>query len=94
MKQHFCTTHSNNYVVLEQVIIEELKTKCKEYIYKEKIKSNVLKNIDKNNKIVEKYINKFLNMKNPSRELIVNLIDRIDIYEDKTINVKVTFTNL
>jgi len=32
-------------------------------------------------------------MKNPSRELIVNLIDRIDIYDDKTINVKVTFAN-
>lgn len=164
MKQHFCTTHSNNYDVLEQVIIEKLKMKCKEYIDKEKIKSNVLKNIkkdsnelelnelkkeidklndqldeiyidkldkkisieqfervkkkleeilniknkkyqvliinskklkniDKNNKIVEKYINKFLNMKNPSRALIVNLIDRIDIYEDKTINVKVTFTS-
>lgn len=165
MKQHFCTTHSNNYDVLEQVIIEELKMKCKEYIYKEKIKSNVLKNIkednnelelkglkkeidklneqldeiyidklDKkisieqfervkeklegiidvknkkyqsliinsnelknieyNNKIIDKYINKFLNMKNPSRELIVSLIDKIDIFEDKTINVKVTFTNL
>ena len=164
MKQHFCTTHSNNYDVLEQVIIEKLKMKCKEYIDKEKIKSNVLKNIkkdsnelelnelkkeidklndqldeiyidkldkkisieqfervkkkleeilniknkkyqvliinskklkniDKNNKIVEKYINKFLNMKNPSRALILNLIDRIDIYEDKTINVKVTFTS-
>ncbi len=164
MKQHFCTTHSNNYDVLEQVIIDELKTKCKEYIDKEKIKSNILKNIKKdndelelneikkeigklndqldeiyidkldkkismeqfervkeklegildvknkkyqaliinsnelknveqNNKIIEKYINKFLDMKNPSRELIVNLIDRIDIYEDKTINVKVTFSN-
>lgn len=164
MKQHFCTTHSNNYDVLEQVIIDELKTKCKEYIDKEKIKSNILKNIKKdndelelneikkeigklneqldeiyidkldkkismeqfervkeklegildvknkkyqsliinsnelknveqNNKIIEKYINKFLNIKNPSRELIVNLIDRIDIYEDKTINVKVTFSN-
>ena len=164
MKQHLCTTHSNNYDLLEQVIIEELKTKCKEYIDKEKIKSNVLKNIkednnelelkelkkeidklneqldelyidkldkrisieqfervkeklegildvknkkyqsliinskklkniEQNNKTIEKYINKFLNMKNPSRELIVNLIDRIDIYEDKTINVKVTFTN-
>ena len=57
------------------------------------INSKKLKNIDKNNKIVEKYINKFLNMKNPSRALIVNLIDRIDIYEDKTINVKVTFTS-
>ena len=39
------------------------------------------------------YINEFLNMKTPSRELIVNLIDRIDIYEDKTINIKVCFAD-
>ena len=31
-------------------------------------------------------------MKNPSRELIVNLIDRINIYEDKRIDVKLSFT--
>ena len=165
MKQHYCTTHSNNYDELEYIIIEELKKKCREYIDKEKIKnsvlknikedsnyelelnelkkeidklneqldeiyidkldkkisieqfervkeklegildvknkkyqsliinSNELKNIERNNKEIEKYINKFLNMKNPSRELIVNLIDRIDIYDDKTINVKVTFAN-
>ena len=57
------------------------------------INSNELKSINKNNKEIEKYISEFLKLKNPSRELIVNLIDRIDIYEDKTINVKVTFAN-
>lgn len=43
------------------------------------------------NKIVNKYITKFLSMKEPSRELIVNLIDKIEIFEDKTINIKVSF---
>ena len=50
-------------------------------------------NQDKINLKIEKYINKFLSMKNPSRELIVNLIDRIDIYEDKRINIKFSFKN-
>ena len=50
-------------------------------------------NEDKKNKIIEKYINDFLKMETPSRELIVNLIDRIDIYEDKTINIKVCFAD-
>ncbi|MBR2828155.1 MAG: recombinase family protein [Bacilli bacterium] len=48
-------------------------------------------NQDNFNQKIEKYINKFLSMKNPSRELIVNLIDRIDIYEDKRIDVKLSF---
>lgn len=48
---------------------------------------------DKVNQKIEKYINKFLSMENPSRELIANLIDRIDIYEDKRINIKVSFTD-
>ena len=51
-------------------------------------------NEDKNKKKIENYINKFLSMKNPSRELIVNLIDRIDIYEDKKIDVKLSFNNM
>lgn len=44
-----------------------------------------------NNKLIIEYIDKFLSMKEPSRELIINLIDRIEIFEDKTINVKVSF---
>ena len=43
------------------------------------------------NKIVIEYINKFLSMEEPSRELIINLIDKIEIFEDKTINVKLVF---
>ena len=43
------------------------------------------------NKLINEYINKFLSMKEPSRELIINLIDRIELFEDKKINVKVSF---
>jgi len=55
---------------------------------------NDIKDRETKNKIIIDYINKFLSMQEPSRELIVNLIDRIDIYEDKTINIKVSFNNL
>ena len=45
------------------------------------------------NKMINEYINKFLSMKEPNRELIINLIDKIEIFEDKTINIKVSFNN-
>lgn len=41
---------------------------------------------------IDKYIDEFINMKYLSRELIVELIDRIEIYEDKKINIKVCFS--
>ena len=50
-------------------------------------------NEESKNKMINEYINKFLSMKEPSRELIINLIDKIEIFEDKTINIKVTFNN-
>lgn len=49
-------------------------------------------NEESNNKIIIEYINKFLSMKKPSRELIINLIDKVEIFEDKTINIKVSFS--
>lgn len=48
-------------------------------------------NEESKNKIIIEYINKFLSMEEPSRELIINLIDRVEIFEDKTINIKVCF---
>lgn len=48
-------------------------------------------NEEAKDKMVMEYINKFLSMKEPSRELIINLIDKIEIFEDKIINIKVTF---
>ena len=42
-------------------------------------------------KMTDEYIDNFLSMKEPSRELIVDLIDRIEIFEDKRINIIVSF---
>ena len=165
MNKKLCTTHSNNYDELEKIIINSLTNMCLNYINKDKIKNDVLNNLDEDNKfnnkkeleiltndikqindnldiiyidklnkkiteeqferikvklenelnkkqkrysalnnvindnvnekaknkMINEYINKFLSMKEPSRELITNLIDRIDIYDDKTINIKVSF---
>ena len=167
MKDHLCTTHSNNYDILEEVVLDNLRKLCLKYIDKQKIRNSVIdcynnigKNdnkkeivilskeisqindnldniyIDKLNKVInedqfnrvrnklelelerktkyldnlkcavidnnnqtdnlkkiEKYIKMFLSMENPSRELITSLIDRIDIYEDKKIDIKVNFIN-
>ncbi len=164
-KKKLCTTHSNNYDELEKIIINSLTKMCFNYISKDKIKNNVLSNLDKNNKvnnkteleilnndikqindnlddiyidklnkkitgeqfervklqlenqlsikqkkyndlndnindtineksknkIIVEYINKFLSMKEPNRELIINLVDRIEIFEDKNIDIKVSF---
>ena len=167
MKEHLCTTHSNNYDKLEQLILNNLKELCLKYLDKNKVKEfvienyknintnnnekeieilskeingindnldniyidklnktitedqfnrvknkleieldrkitrlNELKNIsskktneEKANKEIEKFINKFLTMNNPSRELVSSLIDRIDIFEDKRIVIKVSFSD-
>lgn len=55
---------------------------------------NDIINDESKNKMVMKYVNKFLSMKEPSRELIINLIDKIEIFEDKTINIKVSFNKV
>ena len=168
MKYHVCTTHSNNYDVLENIILNTLKELCLNYIDKKKIKEETLKNInndnkqsikkeisvlkteinrinsnldniylDKLNKVIikeqfnrvkiklenelkikqdryielssninekynneinhkkiEKFIDEFLLMEKHNRELIVSLVDRIEIFEDKNINIKTTFNNL
>ena len=165
MKERLCTTHSNNYDVLESLVLNTLKELCLNYIDKKSIKENVINGIsldDKNslkkeldilineiqsindnldniyidklnkkitedqfervkvklnnelkikqdrynelnnnindsldieskNKIIEKYIDECLTMKKLSRELIINLIDKVIIYDDKRIDLKVTF---
>ena len=44
-----------------------------------------------NKKQIEKYINEFLSLENPTRELIINLVEKIYIYQDKTIDIIFTF---
>jgi len=71
----------------------ELNIKQKRY---EELNNNINDTINEEykNKMINDYINKFLSMKEPSRELMINLIDRIEIFEDKSINIKVSFNKL
>ena len=68
----------------------ELNLKQREY---NELNKNINSCIRENSRIknLNKYINNFLSMKEPSRELMINLIDRIEIFEDKTINIKASF---
>ena len=166
MKERICTTHSNNYDVLESMVIDILKELCLNYLDKKKVKeyitnnisldndvtqkkeldilANDIKTINNNldniyidklnkkiteeqfervksklnnelnlkqdrynelnnninntinikskNKIIEKHIDECLTMNKLSRELILNLVDKVIIYDDKRIDLKVTFS--
>ena len=167
MRQNLCTTHSNNYDELENVILKSLINICLFNLNKDRIKNSVLNVFNESNRIdkkrelkkiaddiekikdnldiiyidrlnkkitaeqfervkiklenelmikqqtynhlnsdsvsinrehkikaVNEYIDNFLSMKNLSRELIVNLINKIEIFEDKTINIYVAFDKL
>ena len=165
MKKNYCTTHSNNYDVLEGIVLDTLKELCLKYVDKKTVKEYIINNItvDNNitlkkeldilandlktindnfdniyidklnkkiteeqferikcklnnelkikqdrynelnniinnkidikskNKIIEKYIDECLTMKKLSRELILNLVDKVIIYDDKRINILVSF---
>ena len=165
-KYHVCTTHTNNYEVLESVILDNIRDMCKKYLDKNIIKEGIgniefednglkikkqiesleitnnklTENLDKtyidmlkgiidekqylrisenikteidnnkknidilrneskeknkiDNKQIEKYINEFLSLDNPTRELIINLVDNIYIHQDKTIDIIFTFKNI
>ncbi len=165
-KYHVCTTHTNNYEVLENVILVNVREVCKKYLDKNKIKDSIdnitfkdntikikkqieileltnnklIQSLDKtymdmlkgiideeqyirvneslkreinnnkknitnlknesiesnkiNNKQIEKYINEFLSLENPSRELIANLVEKIYIYQDKKLDIIFTFKNI
>lgn len=47
--------------------------------------------LETKNKLIDKVIKEYISMENPSRELIINLIDKIEVFADKTINIKVTY---
>ena len=46
------------------------------------------------NKLIEKHINEFLSLENPTRELIINLVEKIYIYQDKRVDIIFTFKNV
>ena len=73
----------------------ELDLENKQKIYNElTYLINDKSNDERKNNSINKYVDKFLGMKQPTRELIVNLIDKIEIYEDKSINIHFSFSKL
>ena len=46
------------------------------------------------NKQIENYISDFLSFENPVRELIINLVEKIYIYQDKRVDIIFTFKNV
>ena len=72
---------------------ERIKTKLENELRNKQKRYDMLTN-NINNSIyedIDKYIRKFLTMKNLSRELVINLIDKIEIFADKSINIMVRF---
>ncbi len=97
-------TLDKNYMNMLKGIIDEeqyirINKNLKEKIENNKLSIYNLKNENnKSNKIdkrqIEKYINEFLSFENPTRELIINLVEKIYIYQDKTIDIIFTFKNV
>ena len=69
----------------------DLENKEKKY-YKLKQKVENKSNISKNNNLITKYINSFFNDTKITKKLIINLVDKIEIYEDKRVYVKLCFS--
>ena len=86
---------------LNKVIDDEQFSRVKDRIYKNlEIKNSRLDYLKKTSLekrkvkekfFVEQFINDYLNMSNVSRELIVQLIEKIEIFDDKRINLILTF---
>ncbi len=58
------------------------------------LKSEQVNSSKIDNKKIEKYINEFLSLDNPTRELIINLVEKIYVYQDKTIDIIFTFSKI
>ena len=89
--------------MLKGIIDEEQYIRISESIKKEiennKLSIDNLKNEQTNsnkidNKILEKHINEFLSLENTTRELIINFVEKIYIYQDKQIDIIFTFKNV
>ena len=55
---------------------------------------NVYEQVKIDKKLIDKYINEFLSLENLVRELIINLVEKIYIYQDKQVDIIFTFKNV
>ena len=81
----------NKNISEDQFIRVKKKLENELIIKKEMLYELKNKRENSNTKDKEKYINEFLKLKNINRDVIINLIDKIEIFEDKTINLHLTF---
>ena len=56
------------------------------------LKNELINRID--SRQIEKYIDEFLSLENLTRILIINLVEKIYIYQDKQIDIIFTFQNV
>lgn len=85
--------------IIDEEQYKRISDSLKKEIEKNKSSIDNLKNeksdenkIDK--KQIEKYIDEFLSLDNPTRELIINLVEKIYIYQDKQVDIIFTFKNV
>lgn len=81
----------NKKISEEQFYRVKIKLETELNIKLDKIKELKKEQIQNNNIDIEKCINEVLELNNISRDIIVNLIDRIEIFEDKKINLILKF---
>lgn len=86
------TIDETQYIRIKEKIDDEKKLKEKKLNELNNLLANT-KQIETKHKELDKFIDDFLSIENPTRELIVNLIDKVEIYQDKTINIKASFTD-
>ena len=81
----------NKKISEEQFYRVKIKLETELNIKLDKIKELKKEQIQNNNIDIEKYISEVLELNNISRDIIINLIDRIEIFEDKQINLILNF---
>ena len=70
---------------------EDIKQKEKEYMELEKMKNDVANNKDED---IKKIIHKYLSLENPTLELMKLLINRIEVHQNKEIDIYFNFGKL
>ena len=95
---HLCTPHSNNLEKLTNYVIEQVKARCKEFLDENKYMQVANSSKDKILKDRFNFKNEILvlekKLKEITRTMMVSLIDRIEVSEDKKITIYYKFNIL
>ena len=79
------------YERLVKKFIEEVNQKEKQYLELKKMSEN---NKEDNSQEIEKVVREFLNLKKPTPEIMKVLINKIEIHQDKQVDIVFNFKKL